>query len=91
MTTNGMDRPTTQYSGMSSDISRRLDEHGRGGLDNIATQMHQAAYRGMDVRGRFASADNPLEARAQELFLLGQRNFAWNSQNNGGINPYWWR
>ena len=91
MTTNGMGRPTTQYSGMSINVNRRLDEHGRGGLDNIATQMHQAANRGMDVRGRFAPADDAFEARAQELYLLDQRNFAWNSRNNGGNNPCWWR
>jgi len=91
MTTSGVGRPETQYSGMSMNVNRRLDEHGRGGLDNIAEQMNQAAYRGMDVRARYAPADSALEARAQELFLLDQRNFAWNSRNNGGINPYWWR
>ncbi len=91
MTMGGMGRPAVQYSGMSNDVHRRLDEHGRGGLDNIALQMHQAANRGMDVRARYASADNPLEARAQELFLLDQRNFSWNSRNNGGIEPFWWR
>ena len=73
------------------DVNRRLNEHARGALDNIATHMHQAAYRGMDVRGRWASADDALEARAEELFLLDQRNFAWNCRNNGGINPHWWR
>jgi chemotaxis regulatin CheY-phosphate phosphatase CheZ len=83
----------TEYvdSGISIDVSRRLDEHGRGGLDNIATQMNQAANRGMDVRARYAPADNALEARAQELFLLDQRNYSWNSNNNGGIDTYWWR
>ncbi len=78
-------------SGMSMNVSRRLDEHGRRELDNIATQMNQAAYRGMDVRARYAPADSALEARAQELFLLDQRNFAWNSRNNGGNTRYWWR
>ncbi|CAF3551591.1 unnamed protein product [Rotaria sp. Silwood1] len=91
MATYGVGRPTTQYSGMSLDVNRRLDEHGRGGLDNIATQMNQASYRGMDVRARYASADSPFEARAQELFLLDQRNFSWNSRNNGGIDFGWWR
>ncbi|UJR16739.1 hypothetical protein I4U23_003639 [Adineta vaga] len=90
MTMAGMGRPTTQYTGMSLDLHRRLNEHGRGGSDNIALQMHQAANRGMDVRARFAPADNIFEARAQELFLLDQRNFSWNSRNNGGIDPSWW-
>lgn len=61
------------------------------GLDNIALQMNQAANRGMDVRVRYAQADNLYEARAQELFLLNQRNFSWNSANNSGNVPYWWR
>ncbi|CAF1474511.1 unnamed protein product [Rotaria sordida] len=78
-------------SGMSVNVNRRLDEHGRCTSDNIVTQMNQAGYRGMDVRARYAAADSRLEARAQELFLLGQRNFAWNSQNNDGAVPYWWR
>ncbi|CAF4223897.1 unnamed protein product, partial [Rotaria sordida] len=56
-----------------------------------SSEMNQAGYRGMDVRARYAAADSRLEARAQELFLLGQRNFAWNSQNNDGAVPYWWR
>ncbi|CAF3496364.1 unnamed protein product [Adineta steineri] len=89
MTMPGMGRPTTQYSGMSNDLSRRLDEHGRGGWDNLASPMHQAAIRGMDVRARFAPADGALEARAQELLLLGQREYSWNSRNNGGFNPHW--
>lgn len=89
MTMPGVGRPTVQYTGMSNDLNRRLDEHGRGGWDNLASQMHQAANRGMDVRARFAPADSIFEARAQELLLLGQRDFSWNAQNNGGSNPFW--
>ena len=91
MTSPGVGRPTIQYSGMSRDVNRRLDEHGRCGLDNIALQMNQAANRGMDVRVRYAPADSLLEARAQELFLLHQRNYSWNSRNNDGNDRYWWR
>ena len=91
MTSSGSGRPTAQYAGMSRDISRRLDEHGRGGPDNIARQINQAADRGMDVRVRYASADNPLEARAQELHLLDQRDYNWNAQNNDGKDNFWYR
>ena len=84
MASNGVGRPATQYSGMSINVSRRVNEHDRGGLDNIALQMNQAANRGMDVRVRYAQANSPFEARAQELYLLNQRDYAWNSRNNGG-------
>ncbi|CAF3209923.1 unnamed protein product [Rotaria sp. Silwood2] len=90
MTTNGAGRPTTQYVGMSNDVSRRLDEHGRRENDNIMIQMNQAANRGMDVRACYAPADNTLEARAQELYLLGQRDYSWNDRNNGGADRRWW-
>ncbi|CAF0796889.1 unnamed protein product [Adineta ricciae] len=90
MTTSGVGRPTIQYAGMSMDVHRRLNEHGRGGMDNIAVQMQQAANRGMDLRARFAPADSAFEARAQELFLLNQRDYAWNSRNNGGMTFSWW-
>ena len=89
-TSNGYGRPTTQYTGMSNDLERRVNEHARASSDNLQLQMNQAANRGMDVRMRFAPADNPFEARAQELFLLGQRNFNWNTNNNGGANERWW-
>ncbi|CAF3506450.1 unnamed protein product [Rotaria socialis] len=91
MTTNGIGRPKIRYTGMSNDIGRRLDEHARCTSDNITTQMNQAANRGMDVRARFAPADSALEARAQELFLLGQRDYAWNERNNGGATKSWWK
>ena len=91
MTTEGVGRPAAQYAGMSNDLSRRLDEHGRRGTDNIAMQMDQASSRGMDVRARFAPADSALEARAQELYLLGQRDYAWNARNNGERSRYWWQ
>ena len=79
------------YTGMTNNLGRRLQEHGRGGFDNIAHPMNQAGYRGMDTRYRYAYADNPFEARAQELYLLNQHNFPWNAMNNGGINPFWYR
>lgn len=88
-TSDGYGRPTTQYTGMSNDLSRRIDEHARGGFDNLATQMNQAANRGMDVRVRYAPAATPYEARAQEMFLFDQRNFNWNDRNNGGPVRRW--
>jgi hypothetical protein len=91
MTTDGVGRPTAQYSGMSEDLNRRLNQHGYGGSDNISWPMHQANYRGMDVRVRYAEAGNGLEARAQELYLLGQRNYSWNANNNSGNDYYWWQ
>jgi hypothetical protein len=75
MTTPGYGRPSTMYTGMTNNLGRRLQEHGRGGFDNIAHPMNQAGYRGMDTRYRYAYADNPFEARAQELYLLNQHNF----------------
>ncbi len=53
--------------------------------------MNQANNRGIDTRARYAFANNELEARAQELALLDQRNFDWNSKNNGGANLRWYR
>jgi len=91
MTTLGPGRPFLTYTGMSSDLNRRLQEHGRGGWDNIASFMNQAANRGMNTRFRYAQADNIFEARAQELFLLNQGIFPWNAMNNGGIDRYWYR
>jgi len=91
MTSDGAGRPTTQYSGMSNNVNRRLNEHGYGGSDNLTWQMHQANYRGTDVRVRYAEADSALEARAQELYLLGQRDYNWNSRNNDGNVRYWWQ
>lgn len=90
MTTNGIGRPSVQYSGMSGDLNRRLGQHGYGGSDNLSWHMHQANYRGMDTRVRYAEADSQLEARAQELYLLQQREFNWNLRNNGGRDRFWW-
>jgi hypothetical protein len=91
MTTPGLGRPSMVYTGMSNDLSRWLQEHGRGGGDNIASLMNQAAYRGMNTRFRYAPADNIFEARGQELFLLDQQSFPWNAMNNGGIDRFWYR
>ena len=33
---------------------------------------------------RYARADDKLEARAQELYLLDKAYYSWNSQDNGG-------
>ncbi len=75
MTKLGQVRPSLMHTGMSNDLNRRLQEHGRDFTDSIASLIHQAAYRGMDTRFRYALADNTREARAQELFLLDQRSF----------------
>jgi predicted GIY-YIG superfamily endonuclease len=91
LTATGAGRPTSRYTGMSNDVYRRVDEHGRGEPDNISSFMHQAHIRGIDTRVRYAEADSRMEARAQELFLLSQRNYDWNSQNNGNTNSYWYR
>lgn len=91
MATSGQGRPSMMYTGMSNDLHRRMQEHGRGGTDNIADLMNQAANRGINTRFRYSLADNIYEARAQELFLLGQQNFPWNGLNNGGIDRYWYR
>ncbi len=91
MTVPDSGRPTIRYTGLSNNINGRIDDHGRGGWDNIASFMSQAQDRGIDTRIRYAPASSPMEARAQELSLLEQRNFDWNSKNNGGANRYWYR
>jgi predicted GIY-YIG superfamily endonuclease len=91
MSTRGQGRPSLMYTGMSNDLGRRLQEHGRGGEDNIAHLMNQATHRGIDTRFRYAFANNSREARAQELYLFNQRNYPWNARNNGGIDPFWYR
>ncbi len=91
MTVPDSGRPTHRYTGMSNDMHRRINEHGRGGLDNISPFMSQAQNRGIDTRVRYAPASSPLEAKAQELSLLENRNYDWNSKNNGGANRYWYR
>lgn len=76
---------------MSNDVSQRIDAHTRGEPDNISSFMNQASNRGIDTRVRYAEANSRMEARAQELHLLDNRNFDWNSQNNGDTNRRWYR
>ncbi|CAF1375929.1 unnamed protein product [Didymodactylos carnosus] len=82
-TTDGPGRPTTKYTGMSGDLSTRIDQHGRG-ESNISEQMNEASGQGMNTRVQYSETDSRAEARGQEMFLLDQHNFDWNDRNNGG-------
>lgn len=77
-------RPNVQYAGMDSHLGRRGNDHGRGGSDNIADLVARAANQGLNTQIRYAQANSVAEARAQELYLLDQSLYSWNSQNNEG-------
>lgn len=83
-TNGGPGRPEQQYVGKDAHLGSRVNDHGRGGGDNIADLMQRAGNQGKTVMVQMSNATSRDEARAQEIYLLDNAHYSWNSQDNDG-------
>lgn len=73
-----------QYIGKEKNSGERVNDHGRGGNDNLADLINRTQNQRKTVLSQTAPANSTKEARAQELYMLANSSYSWNSQNNGG-------